>query len=87
MKGDKVKDRCCKSKMRGISLFFGCIMMSSIGIVIIRLKLISNSSLIFEMGLEVYWNDSLETIVTILRYKNYFIGCNVQSREIEIVIK
>lgn len=36
MKGDKVKDRCCKSKMRGISLFFGCIMMSSIGIVIIR---------------------------------------------------
>lgn len=35
MKGDKVKDRC-KSKMRGISLFFGCIVMSSIGIVIIH---------------------------------------------------
>lgn len=44
MKGDKVKDRCCKSKMRGISSFFGCIMMSSIGIVIVRLKLISNST-------------------------------------------
>lgn len=44
MKGDKVKDRCCKSKMRGISSFFGCIVMSSIGIVIVRLKLISNST-------------------------------------------
>lgn len=39
------------------------------------------------MGLEFCWNDSLETIVRILRYKNYFIGCNFQSREIEIVIK